>query len=200
MRRVVFLSILFVFLIMVAGCVSQTTNPLPPAPGNPSVQSGGSALAIAFKTDEISTTSPEAKEQFIKGLTYSTQYARYNDSLAFFDAALALDRNFSQAWIAKGVALHNMKRYDEAIDSYDMALVINPGDAGTWSVKCITLRDSGKTTETAECNQRAGENNAGYRNTPGTAITPAPTQSCDSLLPPVPAGGDVWIGESCLST
>jgi tetratricopeptide (TPR) repeat protein len=199
MRRAVFLSILFVSLILVAGCVSQTTNPLPPAPGDPSVQSGGSALAIAFKTDEISTTSPEAKEQFIKGLTYSTQYAHYNDSLAFFDAALAIDRNFSEAWIAKGVALHNMKRYDEAIDSYDMAITINPDDPGAWSVKCITIRDSGKTAGAAECNQRAGENSAGYRNNPGSKITPARTQSCDSLLPPVPAGGDVWIGERCLN-
>ncbi|MDO8872693.1 MAG: DUF3821 domain-containing protein [Methanoregula sp.] len=199
MRQMIFLSILFVSLILIAGCVSQTTNPLPPAPGDPSVHSGGSALAIAFKTDEISTTSPEAKELFLEGLTYSTQYARYNESLAFFDAALAIDRNFSEAWIAKGVALHNMKRYEEAINNYDRALAINYGDAGTWSVKCITLRDSGKTAEAAECNQRAGEYDAGYRNNPGAAITPVRTESCDGYLPPVQPGGDVWIGESCLN-
>lgn len=161
MGRMVFIGILIVSLILIAGCVSPTpgspliTGPQPPAPGDPSVHSGGSALAIAFKTDEISTTSPEAKELFIKGLAYSTQYARYNDSLELFDEALALDRNFSEAWVAKGVALHNLRRYDEAIQNYNKALEINPRDAGTWSVKAITLRDWGKTAEAAECDRKA---------------------------------------------
>jgi len=201
----IFISILFVSLILATGCISQDAGPLlatssPPGASSGSfVPPGGSSIAIAFKTDEISTTSPEAKEQFIKGLTYSTQYARYNESLAFFDAALAIDRNFSHAWIAKGVALHNMKRYDEAIKNYDKALEINPDDAGAWSVKCITLRDSGKTAEAAECNQRAGEYDAGYRNNPGPTITPVRTESCDGYFPLVQPGGNVWIGEKCLN-
>jgi Flp pilus assembly protein TadD len=163
MKRMIFTSILFVSLILISGCVSQTVNPLPmtgpqpPAPGDSSVHSGGTAIAIAFKTDEISTTYPEAKELFLKGLTYSTQYARYNDSLAFFDAALAIDRNFSEAWVAKGVALHNMKRYDEAIENYDKALTFSPTDAGIWHVKGITLREWGKPEEAKECNRRAAE-------------------------------------------
>ena len=179
MRRVIFIGIIIVSLILVAGCVSQTTNPpqMNGPFGDPSVHSGGSALAISFKADEISTISPEAKEQFIKGLTYSTQYARYNDSLAFFDAAISIDRNFSEAWIAKGVALHNMKRYDEAIKNYDKALLINPDDAGAWSVKAITLRDSGKPAEAAESSRRAAELDPGYQNPPGVPVTQVRTQS-----------------------
>ncbi|WP_321507091.1 tetratricopeptide repeat protein [uncultured Methanoregula sp.] len=178
MRRMIFFTIVFVSLCVIAGCVSPTANlppmtgPSPPNPGDPSVQYGGSAIAVAFKTDEISTTSPEAKEQFIKGLKYSTQYARYNDSLAFFDAALAIDQNFSEAWIAKGVALHNMKRYDEAIKNYDKALEINPDDAGAWSVKSMTLRDWGKPQEAAESSRRAAELDPRYRNPPQAPVTP----------------------------
>lgn len=163
MKWMVFISILSIALLLISGCVSQTTNPppitgpQPPAPGDPSVYSGGSALAIAFKADEISTTSPEAKEMFLKGLTYSTQYARYNESLAFFGAALSINQNFTEAWVARGVALHNMKRYDEAVKNYDRALALRPRDAGTWSVKAIALRDWGKLGESAECNRRAGE-------------------------------------------
>jgi tetratricopeptide (TPR) repeat protein len=163
MRWMIFISSLFVSLILTAGCISQTANPLPmaslpsPTSGEPQIHYGGSALAIAFRSDEISTSSPEAKELFIKGLTYSTQYARYNDSLAFFDAALAIDRNFSEAWVAKGVALHNMKRYDEAIENYDKALTFSPTDAGIWHVKGITLREWGKPEEAKECNRRAAE-------------------------------------------
>jgi tetratricopeptide (TPR) repeat protein len=167
---------LFVSLILATACISQdagpslATNPPPGASTGSFVPPDGSSIAIAFKTDEISTTSPEAKEQFIKGLTYSTQYARYNESLAFFNAALAIDRNFSEAWIAKGVALHNMKRYDEAIKNYDMALEINPDDAGAWSVKAITLRDWGKPTEAAESSRRATELYSGYQKAPVTPV------------------------------
>jgi tetratricopeptide (TPR) repeat protein len=200
----IFISILFVSLVLAAGCLSPvaTLSPGSGAPlGTPAVSfvpGGGSALAIAFKTDEISTASPEAKELFLKGLTYSTQYARYNESLSFFDAALAIDRNFTGAWVARGVALHNMKRYDEAIKNYDMALAINPDDAGTWSVKAITLGDWGKSEEAAECNRRAAELDPRYGNDPRAAVTPSPAPSCENPLPPVPAGGDVYVGESCL--
>jgi len=153
------------------------TGPSPPNPGEQSVHFGGSALAIAFKTDKISTTSPVAKEQFIKGLVYSTQNARYNESLAFFDAALAIDQNFSEAWIAKGAARNNMQRADEAIQNYDIGLEINPGGAGTWSVKAITLRDWGKPEEAAECERRAAQLDPGYRNPPGASVIPTQTQT-----------------------
>ena len=170
MGRLVFTGILFFSLILATGCISQdagsspVTAPPPGAPAGSFVSSGGSAIAIAFTTDEISTTSPEAKDLFVKGLTYSTQYARYNESLAFFDAALVIDGNFSEAWIAKGVALHNMKRYDEAIENYDRALKIDPDDAGSWSLKAMTLRDWRKTAEAAESSQKAAELDPGYRN------------------------------------
>lgn len=168
----IFISVLLVYLILATGCISQETGPLPATSPPPAtspgsfVPPGGSSIAIAFRTDEISTTSPVAKEQFIKGLTYSTQYARYNDSLAWFDAALAIDRNFSEAWVAKGVALHNVHRYEEAIKSYDKALEIDPDNAGTWSVKAITLRDWGRPEEAAECNRRAAGLDPAYRNPP----------------------------------
>lgn len=159
----IFISIIFVSLVLTTGCISQTANPLPMTNPPPAISSdqqmhyGGSALAIAFRSDEISTTSPEAKELFNKGMMYSTQYARYNESLDYFDSALAIDQNFTEAWVAKGVALHNMKHYDEAIENYDEALALSPTDAGIWHIKGITLRDWGKPEEAKECNRRAAE-------------------------------------------
>lgn len=204
MRQIFFAGILIVFLLM-AGCVSRDTTPpvtIPPpaAPGEPPIPYGGSGLVISFRSDGISTTSPEAKELFIKGLTYSTQYARYNESLEFFDAALAIDTNFSEAWVAKGVALHNLKRYDEAVLNYDQALLISPGDAGIWHVKCITLNDAGRSGEAAECGgSKAEPGSSGYRNPPVTTVPPIQTLSCDSNRFSVPAGGDIFLGESCLN-
>ncbi|MHB8163546.1 MAG: tetratricopeptide repeat protein [Methanoregula sp.] len=140
MKRMILVSIL-VFTIFFSGCISQIatpqpmTGPPPPFPNESTVHFGGTSLVIAFNSNEISTTSPEAKELFIKGLTSLSQSGRYNESLQYFDAALAIDPNFSEAWLAKGVAFHNMKQYDEAVRCYDNALVINPRDAGTWHVK-----------------------------------------------------------------
>jgi len=163
MRGLIVFGILLIAIAITGGCIFQTEhsapliNPPPSISTEPDVHPGGSALAIAFKGDEISTKSPEAKERFITGLTYLTQYARYNESLEYFDAALAIDQNFSEAWLAKAVAFHNMKQYEDAIRCYDKALELSPGDAGTWSLKAVTLWDSGKVNESAVCFRRAND-------------------------------------------
>jgi tetratricopeptide (TPR) repeat protein len=159
----IFSGLFLVFMCLIGGCSVQTGNSLPSISHPPAispesyVNSGGTALAIAFRAEEISTTSPEAKELFLTGLSYSTQCGRYNESLPFFDKALSLDRNFSEAWTAKAVALHNLKRFDEAIACYDRALEIGPNDSQTWQLKGITLRDYGKAGESAECFRKSAE-------------------------------------------
>jgi tetratricopeptide (TPR) repeat protein len=162
MRWLVFLGILVLFASLCGGCIVEDKNSLPrnQSPADPTgsaVNSGGTAMAVAFKGDEISTTSPAARERFLTGLTYSTQYARYNESLKYFDEALAIDPDFSDAWVAKAVALHNMQRFEEAILCYNRALIISPGDAGIWHLKGVTLHDSGNTEESAACYRRAAE-------------------------------------------
>jgi tetratricopeptide (TPR) repeat protein len=170
MRLVLFISILLVVTCLTCGCVSHTINspsipgPSPAVPGEGITNYGGSSIAIAFKSDEILTVSPEAKELFIKGLTNLTQYGQYNESLHYFDAALSIDPGFTEAWIAKGVALHNMKRYNEAITCYDKVLEIRPDDAGTWHLKGMAFRDWGKYEEAAECNRKAAGLDPRYGN------------------------------------
>ena len=140
MRRMGCISIFLVLVLLASGCIGgagdQTVLPPLPATGSDSTYAGsGGKIALAVSTDGISTSSPEAREWFIKGLTASTQYARYNESLEYFDRALMLDQNFTEAWYAKGVALHNMMRYDEAIHCYTRALAIDPGNAVVVSLK-----------------------------------------------------------------
>jgi tetratricopeptide (TPR) repeat protein len=164
----VFFSILLTAACFTGGCISPAEQSItaikqPSALSNgPQVNFGGTALAIAFREDEISTTSPVAKERFLTGLTYLTRYAQYNESLVYFDAVLAIDQNFSEAWVAKAVALHNMKRFDEAITCYDRALALAPGDAAVWHLKGTTLHDYGKLEESEECYRRAAERDPRY--------------------------------------
>jgi tetratricopeptide (TPR) repeat protein len=139
MRRMVWISIFLVLVLIASGCIRGTGDQaVPPPPGtgpDSAYTSSGRSIALAVSTDGISTSSPEARELFIKGLTASTQYARYNESLEYFDQALMIDQNFSEAWNAKGVALHNMMRYDEAIQCYTRALAIVPGNSVVVSLK-----------------------------------------------------------------
>ena len=142
MRRLFFMGIFLVLLLLTSGCIRGTgekTVPRPPPPpgtGPDGAYAGsGERIALAVSTDGISTSSPEARELFFKGLTASTQYARYNESLDYFDRALVQDQNFSEAWYAKGVALHNMMRYDEAIYCYTRALAIDPENGAVKSLK-----------------------------------------------------------------
>jgi tetratricopeptide (TPR) repeat protein len=140
MRWMFFTSIFLVLVLFASGCTGgtgdQTVPPPPPGTGPDSAYTwSGRSIALAVSTDGISTSSPEARELFIEGLTASTQYARYNESLEYFDQALRIDPNFSEAWYAKGVALHNMMRYNEAIQCYNRALAIDPGNAVVVSLK-----------------------------------------------------------------
>ncbi|HWS22501.1 MAG TPA: tetratricopeptide repeat protein [Methanoregula sp.] len=140
------MGILLALVLITSGCIRGTgdktlTPPLPGTGPESAYAGSGERIALAVSTDRISTSSPEARELFIKGLTASTQYARYNDSLEYFDHALMLDQNFTEAWYAKGVALHNMMRYDEAIQCYTRALAIDPGNSVVVSLKKAAQAD-----------------------------------------------------------
>ena len=140
MRWLAGISIFLVLVLLVSGCIGgtgdQTVPPPPPGTGpNSAFVGSGGRIALAVSTGGISTSSPEARELFVKGLTASTQYARYNESLDYFDQALRIDPNFTEAWFAKGVALHNMMRYDEAIQCYNRALANDPANAVVVSLK-----------------------------------------------------------------
>ena len=165
----IFPSILLILTSLISGCIFQTENSLPVISQPPAIStgsfinSGGTVIAIAFKADEISTSFPEAKEQFLKGLTYLSQYGQYNESLIYFDKAIDIDQNFSEAWVAKGVAFHNMKQYNESITCYNKALDLNPRDAEIWHLKGVTFNDWGKFEEAAESNRRAAEFDPRYK-------------------------------------
>ena len=140
MRWLAGISIFLVLVLLVSGCIGgtgdQTVPPPPPGTGpNSAFVGSGGRRALAVSTGGISTSSPEARDLFVKGLTASTQYARYNESLDYFDQALRIDPNFTEVWYAKGVALHNMMRYDEAMQCYKRALAIDPGNAVVVSLK-----------------------------------------------------------------
>jgi hypothetical protein len=118
-------------LVVAAGCISLAGVRLSPRDAVPATPPGadvspGSAIAVAFRSDEINPTHPEARDWFIMGLTIGARGNQYEDAIACYDKALAIDPAMDEAWLARGVALHNPGRYKEAADNYDRALAQNP--------------------------------------------------------------------------
>ena len=169
MRLKILFSILVLFTCLAAACIDQAANTTPtvipsvtPAPksyGNGS----GMILTIAFNEERLSSASQKARERVLTGATLLSQEGRYDESLVYFDEALAIDKNFFEAWVAKAVALNNLKRIDESIACYDKALELAPREAGIWHMKGLTLQNCGKEDEAAECFRRAAELDPQYK-------------------------------------
>ncbi|HPS21842.1 MAG TPA: tetratricopeptide repeat protein [Methanoregulaceae archaeon] len=139
--------------------------PLPP-PDSPAWSSGNRVIAMAVSIDEISTTSLEAKELLLKGLGIASRNNEFETAIGYYDQALAIDPSFSEAWMAKGVALHNLGSYAEAVDCIDRALAIDPSNPAAWSLKGNILESWGQPDEAAACYRKAGELDSRYQPTP----------------------------------
>jgi len=59
----------------------------------------------------------------------------YQDALVAYDRALALDPNFKEAWVGKGLALVVLGRYQDALAAYDRVLALDPNYKEAWSGK-----------------------------------------------------------------
>jgi tetratricopeptide (TPR) repeat protein len=57
---------------------------------------------------------------------------RYEEALASFKEAIALDPNSVNAWLSQGAALYYLQRYDEALVSFDRVVKLNPNYANAW--------------------------------------------------------------------
>jgi len=167
--------------------------PLHP-PDSAAGDSGNRVLAIAVRTDTISTPSSEAKKLLTKGLVTASRNNEFGAAIGYYDQALAIDPNFIEAWMAKGVALHNLESYAEAVDCLDHALAIDPENAAAWSIKGNILESWGRPDEADICHARSAEIDRGYRDTPPVTVIPmAPPEIITPNAAPVryysPSGG-----------
>ena len=66
---------------------------------------------------------------------------RFDDELASYDRALALEPDYPEALNNRGVALRELKRFDDALASFDRALALDPDYANALNNRGIVLRD-----------------------------------------------------------
>lgn len=103
----------------------------------------------------------EAEEWFKKGQDLSAK-GRYEEAVACYDNALALDSDDDALWHNKAIALRKLARHEEAVACYDRALELKPGDGKTWSSKAVALGALGRHEEELTCCERALELNPNH--------------------------------------
>lgn len=75
---------------------------------------------------------------------------RYDEAVASFDQAVALDQNLSVAWRNRGLSLSFLGRTDESEASFSRALSLEPENAETWYYLALARRDTGNITGAIE--------------------------------------------------
>lgn len=80
----------------------------------------------------IGTQSPQKAAEFLKQANSLLDARRYQDAIAAFDQAIAIEQNIPEAWINRGNALTSLQLYKEAIASYDRALALRPDKDVAW--------------------------------------------------------------------
>lgn len=95
---------------------------------------------------------------------------QYDEALRHVAQAIALDPDYSTAYLQQGRIFRNMGRYDEAVAAFDKALSLDPDYPLVWLNKGLALLDQGRYEEAlaladryirAEPNDPSGWNNKG---------------------------------------
>ena len=75
---------------------------------------------------------------------------RYEEAVAAYDDALALDPMNAAAWYSTGNALGALGRYEEALQSFEESIRIFPKSPSPWYSKYMALRSLGRAQEAHE--------------------------------------------------
>jgi len=76
-----------------------------------------------------------------------TSLGRFEEALASYDRALALDSKYMLAWNNRGVVLKEMKRLEQALASYDRALALKPDLAAVLTNRANVANELGRVAE-----------------------------------------------------
>jgi tetratricopeptide (TPR) repeat protein len=83
------------------------------------------------------------------------QTEQYEDAIAAFNNALALNPNYCKAWNNRGNALCAIKRQAQALASYDKAVALNPHYHQAWFNRGLLLAEMQAYGNALESYQRA---------------------------------------------
>jgi tetratricopeptide (TPR) repeat protein len=98
--------------------------------------------------------SAEVRLRFDQGVRLFDE-RQYNDALAEFNAALAIDPKQPAILARTGDCYARLNRNEEALDAYDKAIELDPGNASLYAQKGVVLSNLGKMAESQEMFRRS---------------------------------------------
>ena len=108
------------------------------------------ASSIKAGDVQVSHIELSVKEIILKGNEHFGR-GQFSIALDYYDQAIKIDPNYTDAWNNKGNALGDLGKYNEAIECYDRAIEIDPNFARPWNNKGNVLHNLGKDDEAIEC-------------------------------------------------
>ncbi len=108
--------------------------------------SNASPSNLTSDSDVNNISSVQIDELIEKGNDYYNQ-SNYNESITYYDKALAIDPYYLRALNNKGNALGELGKSEEAITWYDKALEVDPKDVDVLNNKGWVLSNLGKYDE-----------------------------------------------------
>lgn len=110
--------------------------------------------ALCLIAPASSAYSPAAEEQYSAGQALINS-GNYTEAIRAFDAALALEPSFYEAWNARADALNRNKDYTGALESSNRSLALNPSFVQGWINRGYILYNLGRYDEELGAYQQA---------------------------------------------
>jgi tetratricopeptide (TPR) repeat protein len=110
--------------------------------------------SLSQKDRSVEKSKLPVSLQFLEGLEL-LEAGKNLEALELFDAVLAEDESYSDAWFYRGNSLFDLGRYEDAIASYNRAISIQPDKYGAWNNRGNSLNNVGKYEEAIASYDRA---------------------------------------------
>jgi len=115
--------------------------------------------AIFEKRTKQRVQAPQSEEQ--SAILWSNRggslcsIGQFEEAIACFDKALALEPEYGHAWSNKGVVLYSLGRNRESLQCFERALQIDPSDAMAWCNAGNVLSTLGRHEDALRCCDKA---------------------------------------------
>lgn len=108
----------------------------------------------------VSLVSAAPSQEAIAAYNHGVDLAiggNFSEALESIDQALALDQNFTLAWITKAGILNVMGEFNQSLAASDQALALDPDQAEAWTNRASALISTGRDEEGLEAADNAIE-------------------------------------------
>jgi Flp pilus assembly protein TadD len=106
--------------------LSLPPSPVPPSPPGPDKTDSGEADLASLTKKQREGKYDTAESAFLAGSSYDRS-RRYKEAIEAYTRAIAMKRDYTDAYVGLGLVYYKLEKYPEAAEAYETAIRINPG-------------------------------------------------------------------------